>query len=339
MIKPQDFFGAAPPNNVMATRKNVIINGNFDIWQRDTSQTTDGYGSADRWRNQYTGAAVRTISRITFSMGQSEVPGNPSFHLRTSISVSGGGSGDHVSSRHRVEDVRTLSGETATLTFYAKATAPNMYLQFAQNFGTGGSPSGSVYFVPRGGGLITDVGGSWKKYTLVIDVPSVAGKTLGTDNNHFLEIGFQYSAGASYSSGLVGFQTGTFDIAQVQLEKGVVATEFERRTEGEELALCQRYFQKSGNLYGHVRFSTNCVFYYNPPVTYRTAPTLSLTSSTPTIEHTPWNAIVVGSGSTIVGVHTGNGRGGVDFIVDGFTGLTNNNPVTLMNAVYFDAEL
>ena len=35
----------------------------------------------------------------------------------------------------------------------------------------------------------------------------------------------------------------TFDIAQVQVEPGPVATPFERRPIGTELALCQRYYE------------------------------------------------------------------------------------------------
>ena len=40
-------------------------------------------------------------------------------------------------------------------------------------------------------------------------------------------------------------ENGTVDIAQVQVELGKVATPFEHRSYGEELALCQRYYQKS----------------------------------------------------------------------------------------------
>jgi len=56
---------------------------------------------------------------------------------------------------------------------------------------------------------------------------------------------FGFDIGSMYSSVYAGLgqQSGTFDIAQVQLEEGSVATEFEYRTYGEEMRLCQRYYQ------------------------------------------------------------------------------------------------
>jgi hypothetical protein len=53
-----------------------------------------------------------------------------------------------------------------------------------------------------------------------------------------------FDAGSDYNSRTdsLGQQSGTFDIAQVQVEPGAVATAFERRPIGMELALCQRYF-------------------------------------------------------------------------------------------------
>jgi hypothetical protein len=75
--------------------------------------------------------------------------------------------------------------------------------------------------------------------------PSISGKTLGTDNNSSLGLNIWFDAGSDYNSRTdsLGQQSGTFDIAQVQVEPGAVATTFERRPIGMELSLCQRYFQ------------------------------------------------------------------------------------------------
>jgi hypothetical protein len=57
-------------------------------------------------------------------------------------------------------------------------------------------------------------------------------------------------AGANYVSApdavsVIGTLDATWQVTGVQLEKGTVATPFEFRSIGQELGLCQRYFQKS----------------------------------------------------------------------------------------------
>jgi hypothetical protein len=72
-------------------RKNAIINGNFDIWQRNTTQTLIGYGSDDRWSNDNVGT-TKTHSRQAFTLGQTDVPGEPRYYSRTTVvSVAGAG--------------------------------------------------------------------------------------------------------------------------------------------------------------------------------------------------------------------------------------------------------
>jgi hypothetical protein len=54
-------------------------------------------------------------------------------------------------------------------------------------------------------------------------------------------------AGATGQTNLIATNGATFYITGVQLEKGIVATSFDYRPYGTELALCQRYYEKSYN--------------------------------------------------------------------------------------------
>ena len=229
-------------STALALSKNVLINGNFDIWQRGTSQTSNGYGSDDRWINSHSGS-TKTHSQQAFTPGQTDVPGNPKYFSRTVVS-SVAGSGNYALKLQRIEGVETFSGETATLSFYAKAdAAKNVAIELEQYFGTGGTPSSGVTGIGAQQVALTT---AWQKFTLNFSVPSISGKSLGTDGNDFLGVKFWFDAGSSFDANTasLGQQSGTFDIAQVQLEKGSTATEFERRPIGLELSLCQRYFQR-----------------------------------------------------------------------------------------------
>ena len=219
---------------VSAGRKNLIINGRFDFWQRGTSFTGTEY-TADRW-NQSLSGGTATVSRQAFTLGQTEVPGNPVYYLQQSCSVGNGNCGIN----QPIEDVRTGAGGPVTVSFWAKGTNPPGYgywaMQLWQRFGTGGSPSGAV----QNNKQLT-VTANWKKYSFTYELDSVSGKTLGTDNNHNLDLIIRQHAGDG--------DTGAWELnlANVQVEFGRNATEFEHRSYGEELALCQRYYETGTN--------------------------------------------------------------------------------------------
>lgn len=218
----------------LAGFRNAIINGNFDVWQRGTSFSNPASGAytADRWIMGWDGSgATRTISAQTFIPGQTDVPGNPGSYFRWNQSVAGTAGGENTIGQ-RIEFVYTYADQQVTLSFYAKAasslTMPAIYL--LQYFGTGGSPSDTVYTTVVSNQV---VGTSWTKYTYTLTVPSISGKTLGTNGDNFLMVEMRLPINTTF----------TFDLAQVQLELGPVATPFERRPYGIELALCQRYYQ------------------------------------------------------------------------------------------------
>ena len=226
--------------------RNKIINGNFDIWQRGTSLGS-GTGTrflADRFSTNSIGSSYST-SRQSFTLGQTDVPNEPNYFLRNIVSSSSGSS-NYCANAYRVESVTTLASETATLSFYAKAdSSKSISIEFIQEFGTGGSPSSQVTGI---GVQKLNLTSSWQKFTVTANIPSIAGKIIGTDNNNFLGIVFWFDADSVYNSrtNSLGQQSGTFDIAQVQLEEGSVATPFELRPIGTELALCQRYYETGG---------------------------------------------------------------------------------------------
>jgi hypothetical protein len=89
-----------------------------------------------------------------------------------------------------------------------------------------------------------------------VSFPSIVGKTLGTDGVQTTSSGvtFWFDADGNYpQSGGVGKQTGTFDIAQVRLEDGSVATNGWYPYDGEfggEVEACERYLKKFTGLAG-----------------------------------------------------------------------------------------
>ena len=278
---------------------NAIINGDFDIWQRGTSQTAAGYGSADRWTVGLVGSGV-TFNQQTFTLGQTAVPDNPVYYSKASVG-SIAGAGNYALIEQRIEGVQTFAGTTATLSFWAKADAnKNIAIEFTQSFGTGGTnpaPSANVLGI---GVTTVALTTSWVKHTVPVALPSISGKTLGTNGNDYLWLFLWMDAGSDWNAraNSLGQQSGTFEFSQVQIEAGSVATTFEPRSKGEELALCQRYYwQKSTFIatVGAYRTATvleNCQVYF--PVSMRAVPTCALPSLS-------GNIYVNGSSTAITG--------------------------------------
>ena len=258
-------------------RRNLIINGAMQVWQRGTSATGVGSGSgtyetADRWKFILDPATTVDSYQQAFTLGQTDVPGEPEFYLESDVTASTGASTYYILAQH-IEDVRSLAGQTATLSFWAKSSVGGnkVGIEFNQSFGGG---STRVTSVARDSVTLST---SWQKFSVTVDISSISGKTIGATSNSYLELYLWCSAGTDFDfrSSETGLQTGQFDFALIQLELGETATPFEHRSSGEELALCQRYYEIVGMTVTTVGQFDNAVSY---AVTKRATPTLSVFS-------------------------------------------------------------
>lgn len=268
--------------------KNKIINGDFFVNQRNfTSNTSAGYGF-DRWSMAFS-SGTSTYTPQTFAPGTAPVSGYEGATFARIVTASQTGAGGYSLLKQPIENVRTLAGQTATVSFWAKSATgtPKIAVEFAQNFGSGGSPSSEV---DTYAGQVT-LSTSWARYSVSVTVPSISGKTIGTTvNTSDLTVALWVSAGTTFDArtGSIGIQNNTFDIWGVQVEAGSVATPFTTATgtiQG-ELAACQRYYYQSDtdvqtwtNLQyqANVNVSRGGTLYF--PQTMRTTPTLTLFDS------------------------------------------------------------
>lgn len=261
----------------LLTPKNWIINGGFDVWQRGTSQTADGYGSDDRWINEHY-ISTKTHSRQAFTLGQTEVPNNPTYFSRT-VANAIAGAYSKVVKNQSIEDVTKLAGKTVSLSFWAKADA-NKYISvsFRQLFGTGGST-----VVSGIGATKFSLTTSWQRVTLTTLIPSVSGKTIGANNALQLRIWFSGSAETATEDVSLGNQSGTFDIANVSLVEGSVPVEWQTESYADVLRQCQRYGYtpfglETTSLFAHIGLgfaqnSTSSVINIELPKNFRAIPT------------------------------------------------------------------
>jgi hypothetical protein len=216
-----------------AAGKNKIINGDFGIWQRGTSFTPSAAWNynADRFAMYCAGSGhTPVVSRQTFTPGTAPVAGYEGLYFWR-YSQAAAGSGNTTNNiAQRIENVQTFANQQVTLSFWGKADASRTVTsEFYQEFGSGGSV-----------GVTTSIGShsfttSWQRFTATVTVPSISGKTVGT--NSYLTLQFILPTGVAQ----------TIDIWGLQVEAGSVATAFQTATgtlQG-ELAACQRYYWRT----------------------------------------------------------------------------------------------
>lgn len=242
-------------------RKNVLINGNFDVWQRGvtplsiTGNTGSGIAfTADRWSVNYStsaAASALTGQQTAFTPGQTALPNEPKYYLASNFSgdTVSPASGDYVFVSQAIEGVRTLAGKTVMLSFWAAGSGNlKIPVSMVQSFGTGGSPSSGV-FIPAQT-VTLNAPNTWQKFSLTCTIPSISGKTIGTNGDDTLLLRFWQMAGtgvgAANQLGQAGAFVGctNFSLAQVQLEVGSVATDFEYQSYGRVLRDCLRYYER-----------------------------------------------------------------------------------------------
>ena len=252
--------------------KNKIINGDFNVNQRAFTSTTGSNYGFDRWKLNLSGGTA-TYSAQTFTAGAAPVAGYEAKNFARVVTTVGN---DYCKLDQRIESVRTLAGQTVTVSFWAKGTNPatlgSLNVTMVQDFGTGGSPSASV--IQNFGSLVLTA--NWTRYTLTGTVPSISGKTIGTANDDNISFGVGQGANASTDSW-------TLDIWGVQVEAASTASPFQTASGsiGGELALCQRYyyrFQPTSAVtnrfgYGFAVSTTAGEVGFKFPVNMRTAPT------------------------------------------------------------------
>lgn len=253
--------------------RNAIINGDFRINQRAfTSATADNAYGFDRWMIEVSGGC--TYTPVAFALGNAISGYEPINHARL-VTTGQSGAGVYSVLEQRIEDVRTYAGQTITISFWAKAASgtPKVSVEMNQFWGSSATTNNNA-------GSVT-LSTSWQRYSVTTTLGSASGKTIA--GNHHLGLLLWVSAGTNFSArtNSLGIQTNTFDFWGVQVESGSVATPFEQRPIGTELALCQRYYWRissaghpysrygSGHAYSTVNASPMVVF----PVTMRAAPT------------------------------------------------------------------
>jgi hypothetical protein len=276
-----------------AAGKNKIINGDFGIWQRGTSITpVSGYGfGPDRFQTYSYGTSTTTISRQTFTPGTAPVSGYESQYFCRILSTN-----TSAAIEYRVEDVRTISQGSWTISFWAKSASTQTLTGSVNYFyGTGGSSQETLSLT------MPAITTSWARYSITFTAGSYTGKTIGANSWFGLVI-----AGAINNN---------LDIWGVQLEAGSTATAFETATgtiQG-ELAACQRYYYRQGGASAYQTMATGwgnaasiqvkTIF----PVTMRTTPT-TLDSST-LIFFDQSNAGITVTGLSIVATQSSNQLG------------------------------
>jgi hypothetical protein len=281
----------------LAGTRNRIINGDMRIDQRNAGAAVTVPAStvtytADRWYVFTTGSTLSVQSLG----GQTGVSSN---YLR----ATGAAGNTNAIFGHRIEasNCTDLAGlaATVTLSWYA-ASSTQTSMNYSVQYANSTNNFGSVTAITSGSQSITS---TLTRYSVTFAVPGGA------------------FTGLQIELALTSFTSGTFDLTGVQLETGTVATPFERRSYGQELALCQRYFELlgTGQVGGWLSASA-CSIGGKFASTKRATPSITLLNASPQILEVGVGA-KTGSGSSLSSVIADTQ--GIRYDLNGFSSATN----------------
>ena len=205
----------------IAGRRSLLINSEFLVNQRGITSFSGAAGQygylSDRWMTYANGVA---ISASVYSVTLPD--GTVANSLKT-VATTAASSFFHPYQKVETYGRDFLNGKKVVLSAWVRTTAPNQFFRLCD----------SVTCYALGDEIPSD--GEWHKLSVV--------HTLRTNLNTGATDFMQFHPAFGHSALAVGDYV---EFALPQMEIGSVATPFEHRSYGEELALCQRYFQHSG---------------------------------------------------------------------------------------------
>jgi hypothetical protein len=291
--------------------RNRIINGDCRIDQRNAGASVTQQGTTqyclDRW--QLNGEATDGV--FTAQQDTSAPAGfNNSLKIAVTTADASIGAAQRYLVNQAIEGFNvadlnwgTESAQTVTLSFWVRSSVTGTFGGALRNSG-GGRTYPYAYTI--------SVADTWEYKTI-----TVAGDTSGTwltNNSYGIGVVFSLGAGSNFlgtvntwasadyraptgSTNLIATNAATWYITGVQLEVGSVATPFERRPYGAELALCQRYFY----------MLCNGASQTIPTGSYYSATLVATTVQLP-IEMRTSPSIYQVSGTNYFGIYTNNAR-------------------------------
>jgi len=237
---------------VSGGRKNLIINGGMQVSQRGDYTTASSSVAAtyaiDRFKtNQSTVTANKQHTTVT-------IGGVTKRALKVIATSAGTG---YIYMTQAVELINLEVGATYTISCWMRSNHTEARIRHNYIGGTSANSSSSH-----------SGGGDWEKISMTVD-------STGTTANPFIHFIIYNGTSVSIASG------DYIEVADVQLELGSVATDFEHRSYGEELALCQRYYEAEANQSAWINipqllggnYGRTCVYFKvekraSPSVTY-----------------------------------------------------------------------
>jgi len=358
-------WGEVSTNGQVSGRRNIIINGAMNVAQRGTSGPAGSgnpvYASVDRFGSSG-GGNDEDPTQSQHTLTSSDTPYSfgfrNSFHIQNGNQTSGAGASDFEQPVTVIEaqDIAnsgwnyTSASSFLTLSFWVKASVAGAY---TANIGTS---DGTTYRYFYEYTLSAD---TWKEIT--INIPGKSDLTFNNDNGvglvffwyPFLGSSFVDASGENQWNASSGGKYGTtsttdwwttnnstWEITGVQLEVGSQATPFEHRSYGEELALCQRYFQQLFSFQAYASNTTTIQGSAACIISMRATPTLSAGGALTVTD----GAANYAQSSLSFGGTTGT-LNGLAFNADNFSGLTqfrpcmNNSASTSVGSLAYSAEL